>query len=520
MPTPRAHGGAGLAHIPLNLPGFKGLNLQTRGALLGPEWATRLENTVLDKINRVAARKGYNETTVTGWSTENATQIAEYRTHSGTRHIIAVTDGDTLYASTDAGVTYSDVTNTATVTDTNMQFVNFNDSLYGIQDGGTVVVYAGTNFVDHAPAGITDGSAGLSAFGRLWISDSNGHDIAYSALLDATDFNGSDAGVISLENVWDGTDVVVAMAEHNGALVVFGRRNIVVYTDGQGSALGIDPLQMYVADTISGIGCLARDTVQAVDGDLWFLSETGLVSLQRLITQKSNPLSNLSSNIQDALLDDTLSTTATTIRSVYSPVDNLYLLSIPDGSGTTEIGKAYAFDTRGKLEDGSARCTGIWFNLVPMGLLRDENNEMVLSIRSAPGGTGKYDGFLDDTTEYVMDWESAWTDLGDPNLKILKRITGIFIVEQDTDVLFKCAFDFQTGRGSTAAKNLGGGGLLSEYNIAEFGIGEYGGGIALREKSVACSGTGEHIKIGLTSQVKGELAIQQTAIYAKIGRLK
>ena len=59
MPMPRYHGGAPIQHYQLNAPAFRGVNRQARNAVLGPEWATRLENTVLDSQSRVASRKGW-----------------------------------------------------------------------------------------------------------------------------------------------------------------------------------------------------------------------------------------------------------------------------------------------------------------------------------------------------------------------------------------------------------------------------------------------------------------------------
>jgi hypothetical protein len=43
-------------------------------------------------------------------------------------------------------------------------------------------------------------------------------------------------------------------------LIVIGKRHIVIWTDGAGAALGLDPTNIYVEDVIvEGAGTVARD---------------------------------------------------------------------------------------------------------------------------------------------------------------------------------------------------------------------------------------------------------------------
>jgi len=492
VPTPRAHGGAALQQFPLNLPGFNGLNRQARHAVVGPEWATRLENTVLDTSNRIAARKGWLSSTGTPAAVDFV-QIIEYL-NGVDRELIAVATNNTVWMSDNSGGTWSDVTGTATVTDSNMQLVLFNDVVLGFQDGGTVIQYSGTSFVDNVSTGIAQGSVALAAFGRVWAKDS-GSVVKYSALLDETDWDGSDAGSIDLTSVWQGQDEITALAEFNGSLVIFSKRNIIIYSDGAGSKLGIDPIQMYVADTVSGIGCIARDSVANVKGDLWFLDDTGIHSLGRLVQQKSNPLNNLSIHVQSELKVAFDTSTLSNVKAAYSPEDRFYLLALPINSGGTESGATFCFDTRGFLQDGSARCVGIWNGLVPTAVVVRDDLVMTMAIRTATGEVGVYSGFLDDGSTYVLEYESGWTDLGSPVLKILKRVTGLIYVASVTNVVYKWAFDFQE-RFTTATVTYPGGGAPSEWGAAEYAIGEWGSGAAIEEKRVAGRGTGEYIKVG------------------------
>ena len=520
MPTPRYHGGAALQHFPLNVPAFKGLNKQARGAVLGPEWATRMENTVLDSSNRVATRKGWKPRTTGTAAAGNFTQMIELDV-SGSPHLIAVADDSKVYKSTDGGDNWSDVTGTATITDTNMQLQIFNDKLLGFQSSGTIIQYTGTTCSNLGATSEPQGGVGLAAFGRLWVK-SGPQTLKYCALLDETDWTGSDAGTYDLTSVWQGQDEITAIAEFNGSLVIFSNKNVIVYTDGSGSALGLDPITAYVADTINGIGCIARDSVVPVKGDLWFLDDTGIHNLGRLISERSNPLNNVSRNVQDELRGYIEITDMTKVRAIYSPRDRFYLLSLPLGSGSTENGVVFCFDTRGTLEDGAYRCSGIWNGMVPTAMIVEAANlYLVSSIRVHTGEIGAYEAYyLDNMETYVMEYESGWTDLNTTDLKILKRISGLLFIQAATTVVYKWAFDFVENF-STASVIYPGASGVAEYGTSEYNVAEWGGGVNLREKRVGGRGTGDYIKIGMTIDVDGdEVSCQQINLYAKQGRIK
>jgi hypothetical protein len=274
---------------------------------------------------------------------------------------------------------------------------------------------------------------------------------------------------------------------------------------------------MYVVDIITGTGCVARDSVQSVNGDLWFLSRTGVQSLGRLIQQKNNPIFNLSRNVQDDVkhfLDQM--TSVASLRSVYSPANKLYLLSFPV-SGST--GGAIAFDTRGLLEDGSARCMGLW-TLIPTALCRTFDDTILSAIDGQTGYVGAYSGASDNGAEYLFTYESAWLDLTDRSgyLLIAKRLAGTFFTDTSISLIFKWAFDF-TESFYTYSTNLDGPGDLAEFGIAEFGIAEFGGGTALRTSKIPASGTGQYIRLGIDAPINGQtFSVQQLNVFCKIGR--
>ncbi len=522
MPTPRAHGGAPLVHIPLNVPAFKGLNQQASASILGPEWATRLEESVIDDNNRVAARKGWvkiNEDALGGTFETPGDPIIrsfEYITRSGQKQIIASTD-TAIYMSANGGISWTDITGTASFTDGNWHFHNFNDKVVGFQQGKAPIVYGGLSFAPVADVNAPQGGVGIAAYGRVWCVDDDGTTLRYSALLNEQDWSSSDAGFLDLFNTWPGADKVVAIAAYNSALIVFGERNIIFFTDGQGSALGLDPLNAYVADTFSGTGCLARDSIQQVDGDLWFLSKSGLMSLSRLINERSNPMENLSKNIQDMLRDATAGITPSRIESVYSPLNRFYLLCLPTDDG----GKTFVFDTRGRMEDGSARCAGVWYSMVPRAVLRLSNEDVIFTIPGQDGYFGKYEGYSQPDVDYQFAWESGWIDLDSGGyLKFLKRYGGTFFMDRTATVTFKWAYDFTNTFNTASVEFTNVGGSSSEWGVAEFGENSWSGGINLRNARVPGNGSGEYIKLGIGTRVSNSsFAIQSAELFAKIGRL-
>jgi hypothetical protein len=519
MPTPRAHGGAALVHIPMNTPGFRGLNAQQSSGLLGPEWATTLSNAVIDDNGRVAARNGYDNLTTTS-IVGMFQQVAEYVKSDGSTEIVAIgATTPAIYRSLDDGSTFASVTGTATPSAEPASIHNFNNQCWVFQKAEAPAYYSGTTFTTVADVNAPQSDIALAAFGRLWAADADGHSLSYSALLDGTNWTTAGAGFVDMWNIWPGNDTITAITQFNGALVIFGKRCVVVWSDGAGSQLGIDPLTMYVVDIISGTGCLSYNSIQHVDGDLWFLSENGLQSLGRVIQEKSNPLNNLSKNVQDYLQASVDAATLAKLRSVYSPRDRVYLLSLPSGT-VPETGRCFAFDTRGRMEDGAARCTGTW-TLVPTAACVRRNGTLLLQIANANARVGAYTGALDDSAAYVFEYNSGWLDLTKEGYLIFpKKYTGLFFTDNSIDITFSWAFDFRQTY-VTETKTFTGAAGGGEWGSAEWGTSEFGGGVNLREGGVAGSRSGEYIKIGISASINNTiLAVQQLDLFCKVGRMK
>lgn len=526
MPTPRKHGGAALQPINLVRPGFFGLNTQNEAALLGPEWATVLNNAVFDDAGRLAARKGWNPQTSTPAAT-TIKQFFEFYKSDGTSELLSVSDSD-IYTGVGAP---SSIEGTMTVTDAMMSVVNFNEKAIAFPGNGTVYSYTGTgSFAAVTPSGTPPtGKIALSAFGRLWAMDADGLTLKYSGLLNEGDWNGAGAGVIDMGLVWpNGQDQVVGLAAFNGDIVVFGRNTIVFWSDGRNSTLGIDPTQVYVADTITGTGLVSQHAWASVKGDVWFLSESGVQSLGRLIIEKSNPLDNVSQNVQDNLVRQSANTQARDeITMSYSPVEDQVILCFP---GTRQ---QYYFDTKLPLEDKTYRATTWTSDLQTTYYAR--NRILYGSLTTATGEVFSFQGFDDNGTSYSFAYESGWLDFGqevNQYNKIVKRLTSVTFVEAATNFEFNWSYDFgsKSFKRTVSAETSGN---PSEYNVCEFGSNglripsdptsgnsEYAGGVGLQVLRAPGRSAGQYVKVGITVDTFGaQLALQNITLYAKVGRL-
>ena len=495
---------AQLVPLSLGVPAFLGLNTEKEASLLGPEWATELDNIVFDQAGRISSRKGARSVaSVTG----TVRALAEY-TGGG---VIAAA-GNKLYLD---GV---DKTGTATVFGDYWKFVEFNTKIIGYQQGFNPVVYSGSAFsnvsVTHGGAMPTTwGNAALAAYGRIWTTDSSNTIIKYSGLLDETDFDASgtvtdvSAGYIDLKSVWkNGLDEVVAIEAHNGNLIIFGRKNIIVYADPM-----FPNSTMQVVENASGIGCIARDSVQVVGDDVWFLSASGVRSLGRTVVKDKMPLMDYSKNIRTYLINHTITVgSKNSIKSTYNETEGFYLLSVPESQ------KVFVFDVKQPLEDGSVRCS-TWTSNVPTALLTGTNDKLYMGKN---GSVGLYDDYQDYGSSFVMSYKSGWLSLDGQGVRyvIPKTLSAIVYTGRTKTLTFGWKFDF-AATGFSATKVLSGI-TPSEYNVAEFNIGEYSGGGALRSFKVPLKGHGNLFRIEMSATIDGYvLAVQKIDVFGKLGRL-
>lgn len=520
MPTP-------LLPLTFQAPGYKGLNSQLSSTALDSGWATELENVVFDQSGKITSRKGWDALTTSGSpGAHNIEQIFCYESETTTLPISAA--NSKIYSGT---TTLTDRTGSITApTANNWQFQNFTASkIVGWQlNHPPIVSTAGGNFADIVVSDggtIPDGNVCLAAFGRIWATKDDGYTIQYSGLLNETQWAvASGAGSISTLEYWpNGKDYVTAMTVWEDKLVVFGRRNVLVYDSPDIVS------ELVLHDTIEGVGCIARDSVQAVGTDVLFLSETGIRSLKKTLVTTKSPVQDISINVRDDLLVYATEGTASMIRSVYNPVEGFYLLLIP--SSTAPI--IYCFDVKNLQQYNDlpqaeqVRVSRWQMQGSPTALAYGRDNNMYIGVRdgSNNGIVAEYTGYLDGTNNYTMRYKSPWMDMTSEEApgtfyKIPKQAVVTTVGGGNYTPSFTWAFDFNNFENSKAA-SVNSSTAAAEFNISEYSIAEFNASNReLINSKFQLSRYGQFIRIGVIIPITGkEISIQKIDLYLKRGRI-
>ena len=505
-----------LQSINLVAPAFKGINTEDSPLAQDPSFADVADNAVIDKRGRIAARKGNEVLTssATPLGTDYIHAVHEYRDDSNLDNDVIFSVGNNdIFTGTTTLTSVKPLT--YTITDNNWKMVTFNDHAYFFQRGYEPLVYQGTavpptleamSTHPHAQGTPPQANEVLAAYGRLWVADfSNDKSTVYwSSLLVGHQWSGGDAGSIDISKVWpDGYDEIVALAAHNNHLLIFGTHSIVVY---QGAT---DPATMSLADTVAGIGCIDRDTVQYTGTDVIFLSQSGLKSFGRTIQEKSMPISSLSSNITRDLLT-AIAEETDGYSTVYSPENNFYLLTFQSQNLT------YCFDVRGTLENGAYRVT------------RWPQTDMKCFERLADGslyigsthGIGQYNGYLDNDQAYQFSYFSPSLTFGDPSrIKFLKKLRPTIIGGSDSQAQLQWAYDFEESY-STATITVGRDSNPSLFGSALYNVAKFTGGVKTSRTAVNTTGGGGTVVIGIEADINGQqLSLQEINVLALMGKV-
>lgn len=503
-----------IQNITITAPGFAGINTQDAPLSQDPSFCAIADNCVIDKQGRIAARKG--TTLLTGnpvilGTSAGIKAIKEFNDDSGASVVFSV-GNNKIFTGT---ATLVDATPVAyTITADNWKIVHLNEHIYFFQSGYAPLVYSTHAGVvelvsahSHASGTPPQGNEAIAAFGRLWVADiaTDKSTVYWSDLLDGTAWSGGTSGSIDIAKVWpNGYDEIVALAAHNGFLVIFGKESIVIYQGAE------DPSTMALYDTVSSIGCVSRDSVTSTGKDLVFLDKSGLRSLSRTIQEKSAPLGDISRNV-DEDLKNTIASETGSIKIHYSPTEAFVIVLFPDQD------VSYIFDTKRQLQDGSNRVT-TW---TAMGALCFTNlRDDTLYVGTA-SGISTYSGYNDNTATYALTYSSHPLTFGSSStLKFLKKINVTTFNGASALVSLSWAYDYGTAykkRSYTLPANN-----VAEYGTSEYNTtGEYSSTVTLinREK-VNAAGQGTAVSVGLETTVDGNsIAIQELNIQALVGRI-
>ena len=507
-----------LRTINLTAPAFKGINTEDSPIAQDTAFADVADNAVIDKRGRIAARRGYTVLTsdASGLGGASVATIKEFQDQTGAKKIF-MAGGNKIWSADPND--YSDLTDQTpagyTITSDNWKAVNFNDKLYLFQRGFEPLVYEAGAVNDLLPMSQTTGAAGtakvygneaIAAYGRLWVADFNNEKskVYWSDLLIGNDFNGGSSGSIDISKVWpDGYDEIVGLSAHNGFLIIFGKHSIVAYQGAE------SPATMRLADTIVGVGCVDRDTIQHTGTDVLFLSYSGLRSFSRTVQQKSMPLQMLSASITRDIID-LLSSEIESFRSVYSPEFNFYLLTFT-GQTTT-----YCFDVRGTVENGSFRVTR-WPSSVFTAYDRTDDGRLMIGNTS---GLCEYQGYTDNGQTYRFSYFSPRLTFGDSSrTKMLKKIKPTVIGANSATIQLKWAYDFSESY-RVQDINVSTSQAPALFGVAEFNIGEFSSGVNISRLNANTTGYGNVVTIGLEADINGsEFSVQDINVLALLGKI-
>jgi len=499
-----------LQSINLVAPAFKGVNTEDSPLAQDPSYADVADNAVIDKRGRIAARKGIDVVTTdkTELGTDYVHKIHYFYDDAGNEVVFTAGNNKIMTGTT----TLTDVTpGSYTITANNWKIVNFNDKAYFFQRGYDPLVY--DNATGLRTFTVANGTAtaatlkcheALAAYGRLWVVDNatDTQTIYWSDLLIGTDFTGGSSGSIDVSKAWpDGYDEVRALAAHNNTLIIFGKHSILVY--GGASS----PASMALVDTVAGVGCICRNSVQHIGTDVLFMSPSGLRSLGRTIQEKSLPLSDLSLNVKTEIISLISNRTLPT-ASVYSPENSFYIIVFPDQL------TAYCFDLKGRLENGAYRVTR-WTSIPHKSFEVKTDGTVYIG---TVDGLGTYSGYLDNTTAYRFRYYSPGLTFGDPaKTKLLKKLRPTLVGATGATVFMKWSYDLATD--FKTYEFTVGNQVPAYYGVDEFAIGEFTGGELTTRNSVQATGNGSIITIGLEADINGSaLSLQEINVLALMGK--
>ena len=504
-----------LLPISVKSPGFNGLNLQDSPVTMSPDFSLVAYNAVIDNSGRIAPRQGWtplNDGANGDLGSNPVKCIHEYIKKDGTKQIMCVGNKSVFTLS---GSTLTTVYTDAAWTDSDWKAVNFNGYAYFFQRGHDPLRWDGTNLVKVNTTGTYLGVIPLahevlSAYGRLWVVDTatDKVTITWSDTMIGEAWTGGASGSLDITSIMANSGVrpVSALAAFNGQLYVFCDRAVLVFS----GAAYAPASNLALVEVINGVGAIGRDAVAPTGNDIFFVSDTGVRSLGRLIQEQAAPLFDVSRNVRDELNElIKINADDSKVSCVFSDYYGMFLVSMENIVDTS----TFYFDMRHALPDNS-RKAHIW-SLNPYCYATDSQRRLLMGF---DGYIGQYDSYTDNGTQYRFKYATTWLDGGDTSrYKVLKNLLAILIGPGNVDVLFKWAVDYGTTYSTTvkALPNLG----SDEYNAAEYAIGEYSGeSFKVWKVKVPLSKYGRVFQIHIEFDVVGPLSIQQLDIFVKPGR--
>lgn len=492
----------------INAPGFSGVDQEASPFALDDTFAWQANNAVIDSYGRLGCRKGIvNQIVTAGSIAGDIKGIYDFTAANGTNTIFCWSDGY-IHSSTDQGVTWAVKAGAGAYSNTWIA-VEIADDVFFFSVDDAPMVFDSSAGTLAATAGTIKPQveAALSAFGRVWAGGIE--TLYFSDTLDGDNFDTGASGSLNMQTVWPrGKDNIKALAEFNDYLVIFGEHSIVIYEGAD------DPSTMKVYDAISGVGCIARDTVASTGTDLYFLDHSGVRSLGRTIQAGSAPMGEMSKGMRTAIMIDIAAETGH-ISACYSAEEKFYLIAFP------EQNTAYALDTRKVLTgaDGSqqSRIT-TWTAEIHSLHNVVTKNKFWLGGSGAAKFSAYSDTYNDDSAgTYDFVYATNPVDLEGPAVeKFWKHCTAL-LIGGGTSGSIKWSNDYAKTWDSVTWTLPAVSG--SEWNEAEYDEGaEFANRLAVNRVYADMTGAGYEVIVRITATINGNrLSIQQLNVVAVAG---
>lgn len=505
----------------ITAPGFYGLNSQDSSLDLASGFALTANNCVIDKYGRVGARKGW-----TAQHPYNAAldgkplkTISEHVNDDGTSFIMCAGNNKVfmLAGGVLTEVPYGGGGTAPVITDDNWSVSVLEGAAYAFQEGHDPLAFdsavSATSYrrISELPGyngTVQQANVSIAAYGRVWNAStaSDKTIVQWSDVTHPEKYGSGTAGTLDVSTVWpNGNDTIMALATHNNLLFIFGYDCFLVYEGAN------NPATMTLKDTVPGIGCIARDSVQYTGTDVIFLSKTGVRSVLRTIQEKSAPFRDLSMNVRDELMAGIISSSSKDIKSIYNPIESFYLLTVPS------LKTVYCFDTKKVLPDGSSRVT-TWDSIEPSSFCMTRSGEMLIG---KVAYAGKYGGYTDNGSSYRFQYFTNHTDLGAPSItSVLKKLSVVVIGGSNQPLVIKWGYDFKENYYSQISQIPAQ--SVAEYGISEYNISttEYTDGVTMQTLVAYPTGAGKVVQTGYEADINGyPLSIQKLEIQAKNGKI-
>ena len=527
-----------LTPIKLDGLGSRGLNTQGSASTLNPDFLTEANNVVFDFQGRIGPRKGVKA--VSKALASPIKSIGEYIKSDRTTEYYAAS-GASIYKR-DTSTTPETLTaqsfsgSPQTITDSNWQWVNFNNEFWGVQAGHKPINYDGTNWYDvedlgayAAPGGVTtfNPSCALGNFGRMWyggITEDPGT-LFYSDNLIGEKLTGGAAGSLDLRTVW-GSDEIVGLGAIMDKLVIFGKNNIAIYNGAS------TPSSMALDELIQGVGLAGRDNIVYVSAELLFMSYEGLQSLGRIQAADGKaPLSDISIAVRNSLTYYLSTADLKTVKSVYYQEEGLVITFIPDNL------LAYVSDFSNSPQLSIPRVTTWHFSDAPLcGVGTIDGNLIMGLAKNIALYDGYYDVSITDTTStngssgacstaggtwdgskcwsttnnlYNYTWSTTWMDFNLPTTtKILKEVLFYYSGGRGCSTTLQTFVDYDSAKPLRKVFKLAADDDAALYGASTslYGTAKFTKKIGPSEYKIPLARTGKVVKFKMITEVVGDFS--------------